>query len=331
VKKLALVLVLATITVAACGGASDNALVVYSGRTENLVGPLFEDFTEQTGIAVDVRYGQSADLALLIQQEGDRSPADLFISQSPGAIGLLAGERLLAKLSSETEALVPAEYRNSSSEWIGLSGRVRVVVYNSDLVDDSELPASIFDLADPRYKGKVAVAPANGSFQDFVTGMREVHGDDIALSWLSAMEGNDSPTYANHTAIVQAVARGEVEMGLVNHYYNLRALAEDPSLPSVNHFFEDVGSLVIITAIGILDSSSDVEQAEELIRFLLSARSQQFFTEETFEYPLAAGSQATSELTDLVDLQVTTYDFEDLSGGLTRTKELIDASGLEAP
>ncbi len=330
-KKLAIAVVLATITVPACGGASDDALVVYSGRTENLVGPLFEDFTEQTGIAVDVRYGQSADLALLIQQEGDRSPADLFISQSPGAIGLLAGERLLAKLTPETEALVPEEYRNSSSEWIGLSGRVRAVVFNSDLVDASELPASVFDLTDPRYRGRVAVAPANGSFQDFVTGMREVHGDDTALSWLTGMEDNASPTYANNTAIVQAVARGEVEMGLVNHYYNLRALAEDPSLPSVNHFFEDVGSLVIITAVGILDSSSDAEKAEELVRFLLSASSQQFFSEETFEYPLATGSLATSELTDLVDLQVTTYDFEDLSGGLTRTKELIDASGLEAP
>ncbi|MEA2002394.1 MAG: extracellular solute-binding protein [Actinomycetota bacterium] len=330
-KKLTIALVLTAITVSACGGATDGGLVVYSGRTENLVGPLFEDFTEQTGIAVEVRYGQSADLALLIQQEGDRSPADVFISQSPGAIGLLAGENLLAKLSDETGALVPVEYRNTSREWIGLSGRVRVVVYNSDLVDGSELPASVFDLVEPRYRGRVALAPANGSFQDFVTGMREVHGDELTLSWLTAMDDNESPTYANNTAIVQAVARGEVEMGLVNHYYNLRALAEDPSLPSVNHFFEDVGSLVIITAIGILDSSSDVEKAEELVRFLLSPRSQQFFSEETFEYPLATGSQATAELTDLVDLQVMTYDFEDLSGGLTRTKELIDASGLEAP
>jgi iron(III) transport system substrate-binding protein len=330
VKRLFVFVVVAAIAATSCGN-NDPAVVVYSGRTENLVGPLFEAFTDETGIEVEVRYAPSADLALLIGQEGDKSPADVFISQSPGAIGLLAGQGLLTKLSGETLDLVSADYRNTDGFWVGLSGRVRVLVYNRELVDEEDLPSSVFSLADSAYRGRVAVAPANGSFQDFVTGLREIHGDDVAVQWLGAMKANNAPTYANNSAIVQAVGRGEVDMGLVNHYYNLRALAEDPSLSSVNHYFDDVGSLVIITAAGVMKSSQQLAEAEMLLRFLLSADSQAFFGSETYEYPLAVDSRPPAELPELSEVNVETYDFEDLSGGLTRTKELIDASGLEAP
>lgn len=329
-RKLIVGVVAAVSLIASCGGGQEG-LVIYSGRTENLVGPLFEEFSAATGIPVEVRYGQSADLALLITEEGDRSPADVSISQSPGAVGVLAGEGLLAEMGADTLQLVPSDYRNERGTWIGLSGRIRVLVYNSDLVDEANLPSSVFELTTPEYKGRVALAPANGSFQDFVTGMRELHGDDVALEWLQGMETNESPTYANNTAIVQAVARGEVEMGLVNHYYNLRALAEDPTLPSRNHFFEDVGSLAIITAAGVLDSSENQEAAEELVRFLLGGEAQTFFSEETFEYPLAIASVPAAQLASLSEIQASTYDFNDLSGGLSRTRELVDAAGLEAP
>jgi iron(III) transport system substrate-binding protein len=292
---------------------------------------VLEDFTEKTGLEVEVRYGQSADLALLIQQEGNRSPADVFISQSPGAVGLLAGSDLLQELSDDTVSLVGADYRNQSGFWVGLSGRVRVLVYNSDRVTADELPESIFDLADEKYRGRVAVAPANGSFQDFVTGMRQIHGDETTAEWLKSLEQNGAPSYASNSSIVQAVGRGEVDMGLVNHYYNLRALDEDPSLPSVNHFFADVGSIVIITAGAIPASTDNLSDAERLLQFLLSSDVQDFFATETFEYPLADGSSGVDALPPLAEVDATTYDFEDLSGGLLRTKELIDASGLEAP
>jgi iron(III) transport system substrate-binding protein len=330
-RKLLLILAIVSVMAASCGGSDADSLVVYSGRSENLVGPLFERFTEETGITVDVRYGQSADLALLIDQEGENSPADVYISQSPGAVGLLAGNELLATLSDATLGLVAEDFRNASGEWVGLSGRVRVLVYNSDLVDESSLPGSIFDLADAEYQGRVALAPGNGSFQDFVTGMREIHGDDTTLDWLNALETNGAVTYANNSAIVQAVGRGEVELGLVNHYYNLRALAEDPSLPSLNHFFDDVGSLVIITAAGVLESSQNSESSEELIQYLLGTEAQQFFSDETFEYPLANNTAGNAVMASLNDVQTVTYDFDSLSGGLGRTTELIEASGLEAP
>lgn len=305
-------------------------LTVYSGRTENLIGPIIDRFEAETGTAVDVRYGDSADLALLIEQEGDRSPADVFISQSPGAIGYLTDRGLLAEVDAETLDVVDKDLRNADGKWVGFSGRVRALVYNTDEVDPKTLPKSVFDLTAPEYAGKVAVAPTNGSFQDFVTAMRLQKGDAVAEEWLTGMADNGSPTYADNTSIVQAVARGEVPMGLVNHYYNERALAEDPTSPTDNYFFEsgDIGSLLITTAIGILKSSDDQKSAQELARFLLADEAQEFFSNETFEYPLAKGAKANDALPALEDINITTFDLDKLGGGLQTTLQMIEASGL---
>lgn len=331
-KRYLAAALLLVLLVSSCGGG-EAALTVYSGRTENLIGPLLDDFTEQTGIPVEVRYGNSADLALLIEQEGDRSPADVFISQSPGAVGFLAGANLLQSIGDEALQRVPNDFRNTDGLWVGMSGRVRVVVYNRELVDPADLPVSVFDLTDERYQGLVGVAPGNGSFQDFVTGMRETSGDDHTLDWLQGLVANDAQTYANNTAIVQAVGRGEVPLGLVNHYYNLRAHAENPDVLSENYFFPDgdIGSLVIATALGVLASTDDGDLADSFVEFMLSENAQTFFAQETFEYPLAAGVEPQGDLPPLSSIDVATYDFDRLGGGLERTKELIDESGLEAP
>ncbi len=329
-RPMAIVVVVLSLATFACGG-DDGALTVYSGRTENLIGPLLTEFTDETGIDVDVRYGDSADLALLIDQEGDRSPADVFISQSPGAVGFLTGEGRLRPIDAEVLDLVPPEFRNGDGMWVAMSGRVRVIVYNRDLVDPADLPASVFDLTDDRYAGRVALAPSNGSFQDFVTAMREIHGDDATQAWLEGMAANDAQSFANNTAIVQAVGRGDVPLGLVNHYYNYRALAEDPGAPSENYFFPDgdIGSLLIATAIGVLDTADDPGRAERFVEFMLGERAQTFFSAETFEYPLAAGVEPALDLPPLSTLDVATYDFDRLGGGLARTRELLEESGLE--
>lgn len=331
-KKALLVVTVVAVTATGCGGG-EGSLTVYSGRTENLIGPLIEEFSAETGIDVEIKYGGSADLALLITEEGDRSPADVFISQSPGAVGFLVEQRLLRSLDDAVLSLVPDEFRNRDGYWIGLSGRVRVLVYNSELFDRTELPSSVFELTDNRFRGEVGLAPANGSFQDFVTAMRAIRGDDATLQWLDGLEANDAQTYANNTAIVQAVGRGEIPLGLVNHYYNERALAEDPDLASANYFFPDgdVGSLVIVTAMGVLDSSDEQSRANRFVEFMLGESAQTFFSQETLEYPISAGVAPAPGLPALGTLNVATYDFDQLGGGLTRTKELIDASGLEAP
>jgi len=328
-RPVAALLVIALL-VASCGGDNET-ITIYSGRTENLIGPLLEEFADTTGVDVEVRYGQSADLALLISQEGERSPADVFISQSPGAVGFLAGEGLLRPLGDQVLSLVDPRFRNDDGLWVGMSGRVRVIVYNPELIDPEDLPESVFDLTDERFRGQVAVAPSNGSFQDFVTAMSEVHGETGTLEWLRGLVDNDAQTYANNTSIVQAVGRGDVPLGLVNHYYNYRAKAEDPEVLSENYFFPDadIGSLMIVTALGVITTTDTPDLADKFAEFMLGEEAQRFFSEQTFEYPLAGGIEPSGELPPLSGIDVATYDFDGLGGGLERTRELIDESGLE--
>ncbi len=331
-RRLALAsLVLVTVAGGLAGCSSDEErLTIYSGRNSELLGPLLEQFSDETGIAIDVRYGQSADLALLITEEGDRSPADVFISQSPGAEGFLDEAGLLAELPQGVLELVPEESRAEDGSWVGLSARFRTLVYDSDVVDESELPESVLDLTDPQYEGQVAVAPENGSFQDFVTSMRTELGDEETLAWLEGMAENDSPVYADNLTIVDAVARGVVRFGLVNHYYNYRILEEDPDASSRNHFFaaDDLGSLRLVTGASVLKSADLPDEAEQLIEFLLSEDAQRFFTDETFEYPLVDGVEPSDVLPP--PPPVRDVDINELSGGLERTQELIEESGMNS-
>ena len=316
-------------SLSACSSGRD-ALTVYSGRTENLIGPLLERFHDETGIPIDVKYGDSAELALLIDTEGERTPADVFLSQTPGANAFLAGKDLLAALPAELVDRVDERFRDEHRLWVGVTGRQRVLVYNQNLIAEADLPASVDDVVAPAFAGKIAVAPTNGSFQDFVTAMRQVRGDDATAAWLRALAAGGAPTYANNNAIVDAVARGEVPMGLVNHYYNHRFLAEDPDLPSRNHQFPatDIGSLLIPSTVSLLASSAHRDDALRLIAFLLEAEAQEYFSTETFEYPLVPGVAPAASLPPLRTLEAFPYRFSELGGGLQRTVELIRESGL---
>jgi len=320
---------MAALLVATGCGSDRDALTLYSGRTENLIGPLLERFSEETGIPIDVRYGDTADLALLIDEEGDRTPADVYWSQSPGATAYLAERGRLAPLPRSVLDLVDPRFEDPDGRWVGVSGRQRVLVYNRDLVEPGELPATVAELTGPRYRGRVALAPTNGSFQDFVTAMRQIEGEDAAAAWLRGMAANGARTYANNNAIVEAVSRGEVPMGLVNHYYNYRFLAEDPGLPSRNHQFAagDVGGLVIPSAMSILEGTDKREEAQRLIAFMLSEEAQRYFAEETFEYPLARGVEAAEGVPPLTTLRPP----EERPGALSDiegTARLIAESGL---
>jgi iron(III) transport system substrate-binding protein len=324
----ALVLAGSGFVLAGCGDR--EALTIYSGRTENLVGPLLEQFAEETGTAIDVRYGDTADLALLLAEEGDRTPADVFFGQSPGAAAFLDKEGLLRSLPQEVLDLVDERFHAADGHWVGVSGRQRVLVYNKDMVAEADLPDSVFDLTAPEYRGRVGLAPSNGSFQDFITAMRSLEGEGRAEAWLRAMADNDSPTYANNNAIVEAVGRGEVPMGLVNHYYNERFLAEDPSLPSRNHTLADgdVGTLVIPSNVSVLEGTDQPEAAEEFVRFLLTEEAQRYFAEETFEYPLVDGVPPVGDLPPLDALRPPDYLPEQLAD-LEGTARLIAESGLD--
>lgn len=340
-RRLFPVLLAAALVLGACSSNGDDAggsgdagggsVTLYSGRSEELVQPVLDDFTAATGIEVEARYGDTADLALQIVEEGDRSPAEVFLSQSPGATGYLEREGRLQELDADVVGLVEERFRSPDDRWVGVTGRVRTLVYNTDLVDPAELPSSVLELTDESHSGRVGIAPTNSSFQDFVTGMREQLGDDATLEWLEGMEANDSPTYPKNSAIVEAVARGEVEMGLVNHYYDLLQKAENPDSPTENHFFEagDVGSVILVTAVGVLDTADDGAAAEELVAYLLSPEAQAFFAADEFEYPLALGVEAPEGLTPLDEIRAPGLDLSGLGGGLEATRELIRESGLE--
>ncbi|MEJ7583849.1 MAG: extracellular solute-binding protein [Acidimicrobiales bacterium] len=227
--------------------------------------------------------------------------------------------------------LVEGANQAGDGTWVGLSGRVRVLVYNTDMMDEADLPASVLDLTEAAYKGEVAVAPSNGSFIDFVTAMRDRLGDDEAGAWLEGMAANDAPTFANNNAIIAAVGRGEVPMGLVNHYYNLKAKAEDPDLPTENWYFpadQDLGALLIVTAASKVKGTDREDEAEQLVEFLLAKEAQRFFAEETFEYPLVDGVDPVESVPPLAGLDITRVDLDELGGGLKRTQELIDDSGI---
>lgn len=327
--RVAVILLVSLVASACTGAAAEDRLTIYSGRGASLVGPVLEQFNEETGIPIDVRYGDSANLALLIDEEGENSPADVFYSQTPGATGFLAAQDRLAAVPDEVLAQVDPRWRGDGGRWVGITGRQRVLVYNADAVDESDLPASVLDVNDPPYAGRVAVAPSNGSFQDFVTALRQTEGDDVARQWLAGLADNDAPTYANNNAIVEAVSRGEVDMGLVNHYYNHRFLEEDPDLPSRNHVFggNDIGAL-LITSTAAITAASDNPDAERLISYLLSQEAQEFFAEETKEYPLASGAEPADDVPPLDTSTVPAVDIEALGEGLPETLEMIRESGL---
>ncbi len=322
------------IAASACGGDDGADVTIYSGRTEDLISPILDDFEDATGLTVEVKYGDSADLALLIEEEAaaGESQADVFLSQSPGAVGFLEQNNRLADVPEATRALVPASVSDDGGKWVGFSGRQRVLVYNTDRVDPSELPSSVFDLNDPEWSGRVGVAPSNGSFQDFVTAMRVTEGDEVTADWLAGLNANDPQIYANNNAIVQAVGRGEIDVGLVNHYYNYRALAEDPSQPTANHLFaaDDPGSMLIVTGAALIaGDDTDLDAGTQLIDFLLSSAGQQYFANETFEYPLAIGEEPAGNIPAIDFADVGGIAYETLGGGLEQTRVLITAAGFD--
>lgn len=325
-----LVVVVALAAAAAgCGGGSDDPLTVYSGREEELVAPLLEQFTEETGIDVEVRYGDSAELAATIAEEGENSPADVFFAQDPGSLGSVDAQ--LAELPAETLERVDQQFRDADGRWVGTSGRSRVIAYNTDELSEDEVPDSVFDLTDPRWKGRIGIAPTNASFQAFVTAMRLSKGDEATRQWLVDLKKNDPKEYEKNVLIVEAVAAGEVDLGLVNHYYLYVVKEEQPDAPVDNHFLEagDPGALVSVAGAGMLASSDQADDAEQFVDFLLSDAGQRFYVDEAeeAEYPLVDGIDAKEGLPPLDELTGPDVELTAFGAELESTIELLRETG----
>ena len=290
----------ATTALAACGGdeGDDGPITVYSGREEELVAPLFEQYEEQTGTELEVRYGDTAELAATLTEEGENSPADVFFGQDAGALGALEQEELLADIPGETLEIVEPRYRSEDGRWTGTSGRARVVAYNSEKLSESDLPDSILDFTEPEWKGRIGWAPTNGSFQAFVTAMRLTEGEEATEEWLRGIVANDPVVFDGNEEVRDAIASGEIDVGFINHYYVAQAIAaEGPDYPVKVYFPpKGLGSLLLLTSVGVLESSDRKDEAFDFIRTLLSKKGQEFFTSSSKEYPLAKGVPADPSL-----------------------------------
>ena len=324
-----LAVLVAALAATGCGGGSDGPLTIYSGREEELVAPLFEMFNEETGIEVEVRYGDSAELAATIAEEGGNSPADLFWAQDPGSLGSV--ESQLVELPEEILDRVDTRFRDTEGRWVGTSGRSRVIVYNTDALSEDEVPDSVFDLTDPTWKGRVGIAPTNASFQAFVTAMRLSEGDEKTRQWLLDLKKNDPKEYEKNTPIVEAAAAGEIDVGLVNHYYLYLVKEEQPDAPIANRFLApgDPGALVSVAGAAVLASSDQEDDAERFVEFLLSDEAQRFYVDEAeeAEYPLVEGIEPKEGLPPLEELEGPDVDLTSFGAEHEATIELLRETG----
>ncbi len=323
-------LLAALLLLSACaeGAAQSGPLVIYSGRSEDLVAPLIERFESETGLDVEVRYGDSTELAATLLAEGSATDADVFFAQDPASLG--AASDLLADLPTETLESVPARFADRSGKWVGTSGRVRVLVYDTQAIDADSLPASIDDLTGPEWRGVLGIAPINGSFLAFVGAMILERGEDATLQWLRSIADNDPVDYPKNSPIVAAADAGEITAGLVNHYYLFRLRAEGEGNRAENHFFDpgDVGGLIMPAGVGIVEGSDRRSAADQFVEFLLADSSQQYFASETFEYPLVPGVDPDPALPPIDQVVGPDIDLSDLANVLDRATDLVTEAGL---
>jgi len=330
-KYLLLFALVSAMVNAACTiGSSDDgqdSLVVYSGRSEALIGPVINLFHDATGIDVRVKYGGTAELAATLLEEGNNSPADVYFAQDPG--GLAAAVTRLSMLPNDLLHLVPEAFRSDTGQWIGVSGRARVVVFNSDALTVEELPDDIYDFVDPKWSGWIGWAPTNGSFQAMVTAMRVTWGEDRTRDWLTGIMANRPSLYAKNTPTVAAVGAGEVKVGFVNHYYLHRFLSEQgTAFPARNYHPRagGPGALMMVSGAGVLETASNQDAALRFLEFLVSPTAQQYFVDQTFEYPVIDGVATNPLLTPLDEIAAPGIDMSQL-GDLKGTLELLREVG----
>lgn len=307
---------LPTLAVACSSGeepSDSKPFVVYSGRSESLVAPLFADFEEVTGQKVQVNYGSTSTLAATLLEEGDNTPADVYFAQDPGGLG--AVDSMLTELPADILASVPDWAHDPENKWVGTSGRARVVVYNTDMLTEADLPDSIEDFANPEWKGRIGWAPTNGSLHAMITAMRQEWGEDRTRSWLEGIVANEPKIYAKNTPTVAAAGAGEIEVGFVNHYYLHRFIAEEGESFAARNYYTraaDPGSVVLVAGVGLIEESDNKDLAKQFIKFLLSASGQQYFASQTYEFPLNDKAKPNNLLPALADITKPSIDLGDL-------------------
>ena len=327
-------LLAAALVLAACGSSSEGddpdepeteGITLYSGRIAPLIGPAIDLYEAEVDRDVQARFGDSAPLAATLIEEGDNSPADVFFAQDAGSLDAVAEAGLLEPLPERILSLVPSKYRSPDGEWVGITARSRIIAYGPE-VSEEELPDSPLELTEPEWEGRVGWAPTNASLVSYVTALRAAEGDDVAREWLEGMVANGVQAYESNVPVRDAIAAGEIDVGLINHYYVAEAIAEEgPDYPVKAHFPpDDLGSLVNVAGAGVLASSDRKEEAFDFIEFMLEPDAQKYFAESSKEYPLGKGAKPDPSLTPLEDIPSPDVDLgslTDIEGTLEMMRE----------
>jgi iron(III) transport system substrate-binding protein len=321
---------------AGCGGSGDaggsgaTTLTLYNAQHEDLMKAMVEGFTEKTGIKVEFRSGDDAELANQIVQEGKASPADVFVTENSPSVQVVADAGLFAPVEQDTLAQVPEQYRPSSGDWVGFAGRSTVLAYNPDLISEADLPASMMDLANPQWQGKVGFAPGGADFQAIVGAVLELRGEDATRTWLQGL-ADGKAIYQGNTAVMQAVDEGKIPLGIIYHYYWYKDQAESGAETGhvKLHYFgnQDPGAFVSVSGAGVLASSKHAKEAQQLVNYLTSADGQRRLAGSTaLEYAVANGAASAGALPPLDTLGAPTVDPGSLNG--PKVIELMQEVGL---
>lgn len=334
-KRVALAASVVVTALALTGCGSDNdagggdTLTVYNAQHESLTKEWIDAFTKESGIKVEMRQGDDFEMANQIKQEGEDSPADVFLTENSPAMTVVENAGLFADIDDATLAQVPSQYQPSTGMWVGIAARSTVFVYNSKLTE-AQLPKSMMDLADPKWKGKWGASPSGADFQAIVSAMLELEGADATQSWLDAMKTNFKQ-YKGNIAVMKAVNAGQIDGGIIYHYY----FAGDQSKTKENskntklHFFgnQDPGAFVSLSGGGVLKSSDNAEAAQQFLKFVTAKTGQQVLQNGTsFEYPVGSGVAANAALKPLTELDEPDIDEAKLNG--PEVVEMMTKAGL---
>jgi iron(III) transport system substrate-binding protein len=320
---LSLLILIISTGLTACGGMSGSSgsatITLYSGQHEQTTSLLVAGFEKQTGIKVKVRSDGEDVLGNQIIQEGSSSPADVFYTENTPVLEDLQEKNLLAPIAASTLAAVPSKYNSPQGDWVGVSARVSVLVYNTSKISSSELPSSILELAQPRWKGKVGFAPSETDFQPLLAAITKLDGVAAAEKWLKGLQANGK-VYPDNETVVSQVNNGESTVGLINHYYwyRLRDEVGQSGLHSALHYYaaSDPGYLLNVSGAAVLKSSKEQAAAQQFVAFLVSKAGQEILAHShSYEYPLGSGVQNTQALKPFGQLQPAPITISDLGNG----------------
>ncbi|MCT7659305.1 iron ABC transporter substrate-binding protein [Mycobacterium deserti] len=315
----------------ACSSSDEgDELLIYNAQHESLTKEWIDAFTKETGIKVTYRQGGDTELGNQLVAEGDASPADVFLTENSPAMAAVERAGLFADLGPDTVKQVPAQCRPATGKWTGVAARSTVFVYNKGRLQPDQLPKSLLDLQQPTWRGRWGAPPTKADFQAIVSALLQLKGEPATQQWLTGMKAN-AKIYSDNIATLKAVNAGEVDGGVIYHYYWFRdqSKTKEMSANTALHYFknEDPGAFVSLSGGGVLASSDKQDQAQQFIRFITGKAGQEVLEKGTsFEYTVASAVPSNPALPPLDTLQAPAVDPSTLDA--QKVSDLMTKDGL---